>query len=1438
MKDSEECHERLNIWDATRCNNLDGIIDLISDTGGVDVNERNDVGETPLHIAAALGLDTVVGVLLESGANPNLADWESHWTPLHRALYFGHLKASLLLLKHGAYLGDEELHGYISNKQDKNGRKVVNSAVAGDFEGTVPFVFSGVGSMDRYSAGGHKKLDRDGQSPLDLLSLHLKTELKMAAEAGKGGDVWAFGKADFQLGFPVPNALVVERPRRVGTLGLHQVVAVCASRHHTVALSKMGKVFTWGHGRGGRLGHGDENPRMTPTLVVSITHKRMVAIAAAENHTCCVRQDGVVYSWGSDRFGQLGHSANPPNGCKLDPKKVEALRRCKVVSLSAGAAHTVALTEEGEVYSWGSNKAGQLGIPHREKGGKTGGAASGAGPCFGLPRRIDALLGLGRSNSNCKALQVSAAAQSTVIIMESPGMNKNNKVYEWGHGNPVPSRVYFGSKKDGKANRTNQAQPWSHINIVQVSAARHHNVALSSVGAVYTWGLGAESLGLEPHKPATHSASQPRLVEAMLPSAGGGVAVAVSASEHHTAAVTETGDLYTWGATTDSGVLGHGKGKWQPVAKRVAGIKRAVQVAAAPDHTVVLLASSQPPTCYPTPVELKTSIEVAEEGDFDDLETDLQDVPPVFDQPLTLKQTCEKVVCGLVDLRNAVSVLAHAEAYDAPALTAYCTQFIRRNLDGILVLGRPADMEFLLEDAGECLKELLESHAPKASVNLKRNLSVDSDMGNSQYEEMMDEYMEKARARKLSWGQSLGNDPTPKMVAKAARYTRKKLTQIATLEKMQLAGHSLSPEQLLKLERKAGLETDMKKLQPLLAKFELLDRAALKRSLSVDSFGTAESDTSSCHLFSPRGSVVEPAEEGPGNAKHSDGSAEPAWEEPTLPARRQRSTPLTTCPEKEALTPAELVPGTPPKPKVYRCDLCEITCHDRIMLQQHLKGKKHATRSRQVQEKMQAGAKVPTAPWCTNSLQQQQEQRTALSNCSSETSTPHQETILVSQPEGTPQRGGEREKANSPEVLPLQRASPQPHRHSFSTPSTNKSKHSEWKNSPLAPQPQSKSAPPVHGGKAQSFRSILEAQHVAAGASITRNLSALAAMNSPKQQAPAQQLPPTKGGMWGPPPGVGVAKSPSAPAEALSPNLSLADFMKPKRKNSKEKPERPAWSLPESRAQSNKENPSNKAKSFMEIQLEEEEHQKVEVSGMKDTAWYIHEKRVRSESFDKIIQQQQQEAELQAAMDAIQEMERAEKAKYDAEEAEKKKRKNAAKMKKRNSKGAQRKDSPAKGGKPKKAQNHKNKDSTSKSDPNLNNVSANGEKEKNGKKSDKQKRHRKYSPRKGKKHTETERKAMGMEGNKGNPQDAGCNFQPHPQEVPSHVGAASSVPRRQASRKQRQHTKQFGGLDTSERNPRKQHHNNKINPPSKESKLKLNCSDEAEVQARQDNQTI
>jgi alpha-tubulin suppressor-like RCC1 family protein len=125
----------------------------------------------------------------------------------------------------------------------------------------------------------------------------------------------------------------------------HSAVAVAAAAHHTMVLNRMGQVYCFGLNKGGRLGIGSEQHSPLPTLVTTLNNqgRRIVFIAAAENHSLAVTSCGQVYAWGSNRFGQLGIASSFNNnsgnntsgstnnndvsgGCALFPRRVDDLK--------------------------------------------------------------------------------------------------------------------------------------------------------------------------------------------------------------------------------------------------------------------------------------------------------------------------------------------------------------------------------------------------------------------------------------------------------------------------------------------------------------------------------------------------------------------------------------------------------------------------------------------------------------------------------------------------------------------------------------------------------------------------------------------------------------------------------------------------------------------------------------------------------------------------------------------------------------------------------------------------------------------------------------------------------------------------------------------------------------------------------------------------------
>jgi alpha-tubulin suppressor-like RCC1 family protein len=134
-------------------------------------------------------------------------------------------------------------------------------------------------------------------------------------------------------------------------------------------VSAEGKVYTWCSGETGRLGHGDEESCLIPKQVQGLAEIRVLAVAAGRSHGLAVTERGEVFSWGRDHHGKCGHGSDPgavvaaPGAfvTHLLPRRVEVLAGVRVRSASAGALHSLVVTEEGALYSFGPSEVGASG---------------------------------------------------------------------------------------------------------------------------------------------------------------------------------------------------------------------------------------------------------------------------------------------------------------------------------------------------------------------------------------------------------------------------------------------------------------------------------------------------------------------------------------------------------------------------------------------------------------------------------------------------------------------------------------------------------------------------------------------------------------------------------------------------------------------------------------------------------------------------------------------------------------------------------------------------------------------------------------------------------------------------------------------------------------------------------------------------------------------
>jgi alpha-tubulin suppressor-like RCC1 family protein len=171
---------------------------------------------------------------------------------------------------------------------------------------------------------------------------------------GADGTVWAWGdNRSGQLGQGTSGEGANPRPRRVA--GLAAVVAIAAGAQHGLAVTADGRVWAWGQNTLGQLGLGAPSaPRTTPAPVPGLAD--VVGVAAGISHSLAWQRDGTLWAWGQNSFGQLGTGTTADAAAPVRVRDLAA-----VAGAAAGGMHSLAVLRDGAAWAWGANQQGQLG---------------------------------------------------------------------------------------------------------------------------------------------------------------------------------------------------------------------------------------------------------------------------------------------------------------------------------------------------------------------------------------------------------------------------------------------------------------------------------------------------------------------------------------------------------------------------------------------------------------------------------------------------------------------------------------------------------------------------------------------------------------------------------------------------------------------------------------------------------------------------------------------------------------------------------------------------------------------------------------------------------------------------------------------------------------------------------------------------------------------
>jgi alpha-tubulin suppressor-like RCC1 family protein len=325
------------------------------------------------------------------------------------------------------------------------------------------------------------------------------------------GECYSWGENQFgQLGYKTTSQCTV-KPRHIDSLQGKQIAMVAAGSAHNLALSNDGKCYAWGRNVSGQLGtETNAGFILEPTLIKTLPYCKVAIIACGASHSMAVTTNGKCYSWGFNGYGQLGlgHTKTVTT-----PQLITSMQKLAITHISAAVGFTLAHTLNDECYSWGQNGYGQLGIGAGQHqtlpvrigplcGKKIrqlcGGVAhsialSSEGTVYSWGRNSYGQLGLGKGVANSsRPREITSLSQLHVSWIAS-GYDHclaitHKGCYSWG----LNSYGQLGHK-----NHTNLWEPKSieqleGKQITVVAAGHSHSLALSSHGECFAWGLNSE----------------------------------------------------------------------------------------------------------------------------------------------------------------------------------------------------------------------------------------------------------------------------------------------------------------------------------------------------------------------------------------------------------------------------------------------------------------------------------------------------------------------------------------------------------------------------------------------------------------------------------------------------------------------------------------------------------------------------------------------------------------------------------------------------------------------------------------------------------------------------------------------------------------------------------------------------------------------------------